>query len=409
MRILIPTIGSRGDVQPFIALAQGLARNGHEVTLATHPLMRTLVETHGVSFSPIGPDIDMAREMATIRHRTRNSASGLIQSMRFGFNILVACHEDILKLCRQSDLVVVPAAIAAGKNEADLTGLPYLSVSLMPWAISYDDPERPWFKRLGYGLMDKAISLITTLPLNRLRKKLGLPPVGKEGFTSTRLNLIPISPAVFPPNPYWQPQHHMVGFWFAEAPIEWQPPDSLLTFLAAGTKPVLVSLGAMSLGEEQALENARFFVEAIRQAGVRAIVQGWETGMRQLELPASIYAAGSMPHSWLLPHCTGVVHHGGFGTTSATLRAGLPHLVIPHLADQFYWGQRVHQLGVGLAYIPRPKLTLDGLTAGLQELASHTGLHETANHLGEQIRGEDGIGNAVRLIETTFSQTKDGV
>jgi MGT family glycosyltransferase len=402
MKILIPTIGSRGDVQPFIALAQGLSQAGHTVTLASHPVMKALVESHGVTFAPIGPDVDLTREVAAIRHHSRNAILGLVRGMRFGFDMLERSHDDILAHCHQADLVVVPAAIAAGKNEADQLGRPYLSVTLMPWAIPWDDPERPLFKRMAYRLVDRAISLITTQPLNRIRKRLGLPPVGPEGFTSTRLNLVPVSPAVFVPNPHWGPQHQVVGYWFAEAPSAWQPPADLLCFLDNGDPPLLVSLGAMSLGEDDALESASLFVEAIDQAGVRAIIQGWEVGMKQLNLPPTVYAAGSLPHSWLLPLTAGVVHHGGFGTTAAGLRAGVPHLVIPHIADQFYWGQRLHQLGVGPPFIPRPRLNCDRLATALREISSDTELHANAIALGERIRAENGVEKAVYLIEETF-------
>jgi sterol 3beta-glucosyltransferase len=97
----------------------------------------------------------------------------------------------------------------------------------------------------------------------------------------------------------------------------------------------LVSLGAISLGDEDSLENAGLFVEAIRQIGLRAIIQGWDSGMKQLSLPERIFAAGPLPHSWLLPRCAGIDHHGGFGTTAAGFRAGIPQLVIPSIADQF--------------------------------------------------------------------------
>ena len=401
-KILIPTIGSRGDVQPFIALAQGLTQAGHVPTLASHPVMRSLVESHGITFAPIGPDIDLAREVAAIRHRSRNVFVGLVRSMRFGFDMLARSHADILALCRKADLVVVPTAVAAGKNEAELSGLPYLSVTLMPWAIPWDDPRRPLFKRIIYGAIDGLISLITTKPLNRIRKRLGLSPVGKEGFTSTRLNLVPVSPLVFAPNPHWDQQHRIVGFWFAEPPGAWQPPADLLSFLEKSEPPLLINLGAMSLGEDDALENASLFVEAIQHAGVRAIVQGWEHGIRKLTLPATVYAAESLPHSWLLPHCAGVVHHGGFGTTAAGLRAGVPQLVIPHIADQFYWGQRVDQLGVGLPFIPRPKLDRGRLAAALKELSDNAGLRASASALGERIRTENGVEKAVCLIEAEF-------
>lgn len=403
MRIVIPTIGSRGDVQPFIALAQGLGRAGHIVTLASHPLMKTLVEAHGVPFAPIGPDIDLAQEVAAIRHRARHVALGLIAGMRFGFKMLERCHDDILAQCQDVDLVIVPTAVAAGKNEAELLDLPYLSVTLMPWAIPWDDPDRPLVKRLVYNTIDRLAHLITTRPLNRIRQRQGLGPVGKEGFGSTCLNLVPVSPAVYPPNPLWDPHHRIVGYWFAAAPDEWQPPADLLTFLKKGEPPVLISLGAMSLGRDDALETASLFVHAIQQAEVRAIIQGWETGIAQLTLPPTTYAAGTLPHSWLLPQCAGVVHHGGFGTTSAGLQAGVPALVIPHIADQFYWGQRIYELGVGPKPIRRTNLDTKTLVVSLDELAWDENLHATASTLGAQIRSEHGVKNAVRLIEETFA------
>ena len=405
MRILIPTIGSRGDVQPFIALAQGLERAGHNVTLASHPIMKPLVESYGVTFAPIGPDIDLAQEVAAIRLRSRNTAVGLVRGMRFGLDMVERSYADILTLCREADLLVVSGQSAAGKNEADLLGLPYLSVTLMPWAIPWDDPGRPLFKRAAYGAIDGLVSLITTRPLNRMRKRQGLPPVGGEGFTSAHLNLVPVSPAVFAPIPHWEQRHRVVGYWFAEEPSDWEPPTDLRAFLEEGEPPLVISLGAMSLGEVDALESAHLFVEAIQQAGVRAVVQGWDLGMQQLTLPPSIYAAGSLPHSWLLPRSAGIVHHGGFGTTSAGLRAGVPALVIPHIADQFYWGQRVHELGIGLPPIARSKLNISRLAAALEALKQDDQLRAAAESLGEQIRTEKGVDNAVNLIEATFEQS----
>jgi sterol 3beta-glucosyltransferase len=403
MKILIPTIGSRGDVQPFIALAQGLIQAGHTVTVVSHPVMKVLIESHGVPFAPIGPDIHFAEEVAAIRRRGRHPALSLIHGMRFGFDMLARSHDDILALCRNTDLVVVPTAVATGKNEAELLNLPYLSVTLMPWGIPFRDPDRPVAKQIVYGAIDGLVHLVTTLPLNRIRKRQGLPPVGAEGFSSPQLNLVPVSPAVYPPNPLWEPCHRMVGYWFADAPHQWEPSWDLLTFLDSGDPPVLVSLGAMSLGDADALETASLFVEALQLVGVRAIIQGWGAGIEKLTLPSEIYPAGSLPHSWLLPRCAGVVHHGGFGTTAAGLQAGIPALVIPHLVDQFYWGQRVHELGVGPGPIRRANLDLDGLAAALDELVKDETMRATAAALGETIRSEQGVTNAVRLIEETFS------
>jgi len=408
MKIVIPTIGSRGDVQPFIALGQGLLRAGFGVTLASHPLMRSLVESHGVPFAPIGPDIDLAEEVAEIRGGARSPALGLIRGMRFGFDMLERSHEDILNLCRNADLVVVPTAIAAGKNEAELLEKPYLSVTLMPWAIPWDDPERPFVKRVAYRLIDSLVHTLTTRPLNQIRKRLGLPPVGEEGFTSVRLNLVPVSPAVYAPNPRWESQHRVTGYWFVDPPCGWVPPGDLLSFLDAGEPPLLINLGAMSLGERDVAHTVRLFVDAVQQVGVRAIIQGWEDGIQNLVLPPTVLSCGSVPHSWMLPRCAAIVHHGGYGTTAAGFRAGLPALVIPHIADQFYWAQKVAELGVGPQPIPRSRLSPDRLVSAFGELVSNEEMRIQASVLGTQIRSEDGIVQAVNLIVETFTELAAG-
>jgi UDP:flavonoid glycosyltransferase YjiC (YdhE family) len=402
MKILIPTIGSRGDVQPFIALAQGLTRAGHITTLASHPVMKNLVESHGVAFAPIGPDINIAQKSADIRRQAWNAAAGLIQVMGFGFAMLEQSHDDIMALCQKADLVIVPAAVAAGKNEAELLQLPYISVTLMPWAIPWQDPGRPIIKRILYGAIDSLVHLITTRPLNRIRKKIGLPPVGDEGFTSPLLNLIPISPAVYPPNPLWESRHRTVGYWFVDEPLGWVPPAELVAFLDSGDPPYVITLGAMSLGNGEASESAGLFLDAVQEIGVRAIIQGWETVIGNLSLPTTIFTTGSIPHSWLFHRCAGIIHHGGFGTTAAGLRAGLPALVIPHIADQFYWGQQIHELGVGPQPIRRAKLDKKGLVDALDELARNKTLQESAFTLGEHIRSEAGISEAVGLIQETL-------
>ena len=403
MNIAIPSIGSRGDVQPFIGLAQGLALAGFHVKLATHPGMKGLVESHGVSILPIGPDIDLAKEFARIRKRSRSAIMGLVHVMRFSFDMLRQSHDDLLAICRDSALIIITAQSAAGKNESDQLGVPYLSAILMPWAIPWKDPKRPLFKRILYSAIDALAHTINTRPLNRIRIKQRLPPVGEEGFTSLRLNLVPVSPSVYPPNPLWNSRHRMVGYWFAEAPEVWTPPAKLLSFLEKGTPPILVSLGAMSVGDEDASESASLFVSAIQQTGIRAIVQGWDAGIRQISLPPNIHAGGPLPHQWLLSRCAAIVHHGGFGTTAADMQAGIPALVIPHIADQFYWGKQVYGLGVGLKPIARSRLNEKVLAASLDELVHNEKLHIAAASIGAEIRSEDGIGNAVHLIKDTFT------
>ncbi len=397
MRTIIPTIGTRGDIQPYIALALALQVAGHTVTLASHPAMRGLVESYGVSFAPMGPDIDLGRETAIIRRKSPNWMVGFMRVMKFSFDMLERSHTDLLELCRGVDRIIV-SHTAAGSMEADKLGLPTVSVTLMPQAIPANDPKDPFLKRGLMKIAGAGMGLMMTRPLNQVRKRVGLLPMGPTGITSPTLNLIPLSPSVSPPNPFWEARHRMTGYWFAASPQGWNPPRDLMQFLEAGAPPIVVSLGAMAISGEDALEAAKITLEAVQRSGVRAIIQGWDEPLKTLSLPPTVFHAGSIPHDWLLPRAGGLVHHGGFGTTAAGFHAGIPSLVIPHIIDQFIWGQKVAELGVGPKPISRAKLRVRIMADALVQMQSPEMLAKAAA-LGGKIKQENGVRAAVQLIE----------
>ena len=398
MKITIPTIGTRGDIQPYIALSLGLRKAGHDVTLATHPCMCGLVESYGVDSAPIGPDIDIGHEAARIRANAPHFMIGFMRVMKFTFAMLEQAHPGLLELCRGADLVIVSHS-AAGSMEADKLGLPTVSVTLFPQAIPVKDPKDSFIKRAILNIAGAGMGLMMNRPLEQIRKRVGLPPMGPTGITSPTLNLIPLSPQISPPNPLWEPRHRLTGYWFAPAPATWTPPPDLAAFLAAGEPPAVVSLGAMALSGEDALEAAQITLAAVQLAGVRAIIQGWDEAMKQLDIPPTVFHADSIPHDWLLPRASGLVHHGGFGTTASGFRAGIPMLVIPHIIDQFIWGSKVAQLGGGPQPIPRPKLKAENMAAALGEM-QYPAMRQRAAELGAAIRTEpDGVEVAVKFIE----------
>jgi sterol 3beta-glucosyltransferase len=217
---------------------------------------------------------------------------------------------------------------------------------------------------------------------------------------SKRMILLPVSRHVAPLDPRWPKHIQATGYWFARSPKDWSPPQKLLDYMQAGEKPIAVSLGVMSMTGKQAREGARIVLRAIAQAGVRAVVQGWDEALRGQEIPETVYLAGSMPHSWLFEQVSAIVHHGGFGTTAAALRAGVPGIVIPHVIDQFYWGQRVFELGVGPKFISRGRLNVRDLQAAIVQALSDVCMRERAAELGNKIRVEpDGVTTAVSIIE----------
>jgi UDP:flavonoid glycosyltransferase YjiC (YdhE family) len=408
MRIVIPTIGTRGDVQPYLALAAGLQAAGHDVTVMTHPALRTLVTGYAVPFAPMGPDVDLGQEAARIRGRSGNWLLGFWRVMQFSFAMLEQSHADILAECRDADLVVVSHS-GAGRMEADQLGLPMVSVTLMPQAIPRPDPKASLGKRVVMGVAGAGMGWMMTRPVNRIRARAGLPPMGPEGITSRLLNLIPISPRVIAPDPLWEARHQVTGYWFAEPPANWQPPRDLADFLAAGDPPVVVSLGAMAISGRDTLEAARVTLAALEQVGVRAVVQGWGEALDTLGTPTNVKRAGSVPHHWLLPRAAGIVHHGGFGTTASGLQAGIPAVVVPHIIDQFIWGQRLHELGVSVAPIPRTKLTVAKLAEALERVCGDVTLRDRAAELGTQIRAERGVAQAVWLIAASLARAHEPV
>jgi sterol 3beta-glucosyltransferase len=136
----------------------------------------------------------------------------------------------------------------------------------------------------------------------------------------------------------------------------------------------------------------------VRLAGVRAVLlSGWG-GLDAASLPASVVVLDEAPHGWLFPRVAAVVHHGGAGTTAAALRAGVPQVVVPHMADQPYWGRRVHALGAGHKPLPRHELTAAGLAAALRAATGDVGMRTRAGDLAAAVRGEDGVAEAVRLV-----------
>lgn len=404
MKFIIPTIGTRGDIQPYIALALGLTRRNHLVTLATHPCMRHLVESYGIPFAAMGPDIDIGYEAAKIRGRSKNWILGFKRVMDFSFSMLEQSYVDLLPLCRQADVVIVSHS-AAGSMEADALDLPRVSVTLMPQAIPANDPHASWFSRALTNAAGLVMGSMMTRPLDNIRRRNGLEPMGPNGITSPLLNLVPISPLIEKPNPLWEPRHKMTGYWFAPSPQTWNPPEELVRFLDAGEPPLVVSLGAMSLSGDDTLEAVSITFEALRHTGTRAIIQGWDEALKRFTLPSTVYPAGSIPHDWLLPRSAGIMHHGGFGTTAAGFNAGIPSIVIPHIIDQYIWGNKVAELGVGPKPIPRAKLNVNALTTAI-EATKNNMIRMKAASLGEQIRNEsDGVETAIQCIEQLCGYT----
>lgn len=398
MRIVVPCIGSRGDVQPYINLCQGLKEAGHEVTVATNPTTIGLATSHGLSAVPVGRPVDMGAAGARLLAQSLgNMWIGMIRVMQLGAQLVEEAYPDVLAAVGGSDLVIT-SDTGSGAAEAARLGIPWISVTLQPARIPTIGTSASAIGRGLRGLMGR----LFVAPTNRFRRRVGAPAVtDMDDLMSTRLILLPVSPLVAPTDTRWPRHVCQTGYWFAREQAQWVPPNELLAFLEDGEQPIAVTLGVMSMSGRRAKEAADIVLEALEATNARAVLQGWDEALRAIEIPKTVFHAGAMPHRWLFDRVTAVIHHGGFGTTAATLRSGVPGIIIPHVIDQFYWGQRVHQLGVSPRPIPRAKLSRRSLSEAIVQARGNRPLRDRASDLGRGIRGEiDGVSQAVRAIET---------
>lgn len=399
MNIVIATIGSRGDVQPYINLAQGLIAAGHNVHLASNPTLSSLVESHGVPFLPVGHPVDMGMEGARLLEKSfDNMWIGLIRVMQLGARLVEEAYPDVLAACQNADLVIT-SDTGSGVAEAEKLGKPWISITLQParLPVVQNQPQN-----LAGGALSWLLGKLFIAPTNKFRKRVGAPLVEDiTSMLSKRMILLPVSTSVASPNPKWAKQVQQTGYWFAHDIADWKPPQDLSDFLFAGEKPIVISLGVMSTAGRKAKESARIVLDVIRKTNVRAILQGWDRELlMSLGASSSMFCAGSLPHNWLFSQVSAVIHHGGFGTTAAGLRAGVPSIVIPHIIDQYAWGQIVFDLGVGPKFISRGKLTSENLAHSIALALNESDIRAKAAQLGKAIRNEpDGVMQAVRLIE----------
>lgn len=409
MNISILTYGSRGDLQPYLALAVGLQKAGHTVTLAGPQRFESFVASYNVHYVPLPGDPE---ELSRAFNEAGGNPFHMVASMRgHVLGIAPRVVGQMLHAAQNADLLVHSFAFTTGAHSlARHLNIPDVSVQTFPMFAptgDYPNVAFPHLGRLGNFLShwfadrvfwhggNMGFRQIQRLLPESFPRALYWPFANPNERLRTPL-LFAFSPSVIPPSAGWPANVSVTGYLFLEDTQSYQPPEALSAFLAAGPSPVCVSFGSMV--NDRAEATGRVLLEAFARRGERAVIlTGWG-GWRAEPAPENILYLDSAPHSWLLPRCKIFIHHGGAGTTAAGLRAGIPAIVVPHAADQPFWGRRVQALGVGPAPIPVKKLTLPRLLTALAGAESPTVI-AAAQALGSRIRAEDGIQAAVRLIE----------
>jgi sterol 3beta-glucosyltransferase len=406
------TIGSRGDIQPFIALGKGLQAAGYEVGLQTAEAYKPFVQEHGLSYIYMNNDFMKLTESKVGQAATEGGGNKL-NLMKQVMPMLRQMLQDEWQAVQdfQPDAILYHPKSLGGYHLAEKLNIPFFQALALPFytpTSAYPTPIMSGvrlgggFNRFSYKLMALAtapyMGVINDFRVNTL----GLAKRGRFASELVKPNGEPVpmlyaySPHVLPVPADYPPHVHVTGYWFLDQISHWQPPSDLVGFLEAGIPPIYIGFGSMSGTKAQ--ERANIVREALARTGQRGLLASGWGGLKATDLPANAFMLEQAPHDWLFPRVAAVVHHGGAGTTAAGLRAGKPTVIVPFIADQPFWGKVVHELGVGTQPIPQKKLSVAALVEAINLATTDSEMRRRAEALGEKIRVEDGIGSAVEII-----------
>ena len=409
------TLGTLGDVLPLCALGAGLTRAGHRVRVATHVHYRPFVLGHGLEYAamPLDPAELFSGAGGTSWLASRNNP------LRFMAGLARVARPAIPRLgqaaraaCRDADAVVFTTLGMMAHHVGERLGIPTFLASLQPIMPTSRFPSvlAPARVRLGRGY-NRMSHLATEQAFwqpwrgqfNRMRRELlDLPPlpfsgIGPELRRRRTPHLYGFSSAVVPPPDDWPAWAHVTGFWFPATRSLWPVPPRLEEFLASGPAPVCVGFSSLKVGDPGALTET--VIAALRRAGRRGVLlQGWGA-LQPGRHGDDMLVLGSVPHDYLFERVAAVVHPGGAGTSAASLRAGVPSVVVPGFADQFFWARRLRELGVAPPPLTWRRLSPESLATSIELATASTPLRQAARAARDRIRSEDGVDRAVTTIE----------
>lgn len=401
LRITCLTIGSRGDVQPYIALCKGLIAEGHKPRIATHAEFRGWVESHGIEFAPV--EGDPAELMRICVENGMFTYSFLKEASATFRGWLDELLTSAWKACQNTDILIESPSAMGGIHVAEALGIPYFRAFTMPWTRTrayphaFAVPEHKMggaYNYITYVMFDNVFWKAIAGQVNRWRKnELGLPSTNLEKMQPNKVPfLYNFSPSVVVPPLDYSDWIRVTGYWFLDEGKDWQPPKELIDFIRKARvdnkKLVYIGFGSIVVSDSAALTKT--IVKSVQRADVRCILsKGWSDRLDksapepEIPLPDDILQIKSAPHDWLFTQIDAAAHHGGAGTTGASLRAGLPTIIKPFFGDQFFSGSRVEDLGVGI-YLR--KLNVSVFSRALWEAVHSERMIVKAKVLGEQIR-----------------------
>jgi UDP:flavonoid glycosyltransferase YjiC (YdhE family) len=409
MKIAIAAWGTTGDVYPALALAERLLQRKHEVRVCAPAIYKDKILDIEADFYEVGVPFDLAEF-----HQTMDTVIAMRDPMAL-LKIIARegilrrgekWYNDCLTAMKGYDLVICHSIDIPAQEAAIRHGLPWITVTYCPGFIKIPDNALylfPNWSRTFNIIVWKMVRLrlrYAVDPLfNQFIKSVGGKPrasMALDEMYSPHLNLIAASPTLCQPANFPQ-NHKFTGVWHLAQP-DYVPPSELTDFLADGSPPIVITFGSM--GGSKGRETTEILIDAVKMTKQRAIIQaGWGLLGAQ-DAGEDIFCTEYVPHQWLFPKARCVVHHGGAGTTASVCSAKVPSVVVPHIADQFYWGKLLFDLGVAPKSLHRRNLTAKRLAKRIEQVLGTPTMTEQAKTLGTQMESEDGLTTAINLIKS---------
>lgn len=405
-RIVVVTMGTYGDVVPYLGLGQRLTAAGHVVTVATVARFAETVTSAGLAFHEL-PAADPREVAASAQGRSaaRGGLRGMLSATRTAAEIMRRPVPAMISAIAASDIVLSTSTSLLAAPIAEAHKRPLAALALQPVVPTRTHgPALLGGRNLGPWLNKAVPALFTRLGMRAfaglirdVRAELDLPATPAPGYRDDQLTLLHgISPTVYPRPSDWRPGADVVGYWWPPAlPDSWEPEPALVEFFARGPAPIYIGFGSM--GTDRAEQVAATLSKTLHATGHRAIVsRGWA----DLRVAGpDVLTIDDVPHSWLFPRVAAVVHHAGAGTTAAGLRAGVPVVPVPFAYDQHFWARRLVELGVAPRALPARSLKAKQLAGVLHEALTNPTYRQTAATIADDIAAEDGTGRVIDLIE----------
>lgn len=408
--ITILCAGSRGDYQPYIALAQELKKLGKDVKITASKSFESFIKAYEIETYPIEADLHTLDIDPKLLKDAGSADNPLKMLLTFNKMKDYGMHmaQDYFDACVGSELIIYHPGVTMGYFSAEKLGIPSILASPFPMhktkeylsVVMYGKSKpNPLTLKLSYVMIQGMLWLASSSSVKnfwktqfgKLPESFGIPY--ERHTNSHHPALVSCSNHIFKRPDDWNPHIHQNGYWFVEEPSDYSPPKNLEEFLQAGDKPIYIGFGSMSM-TEQLDELGEIVIEALKKLGKRGIISGMG---RSRNITNDIFIIDSIPHTWLFEQVSAVCHHGGAGTSAAGFRAGIPSIIIPFSNDQFAWAHRAYDLGIGSKPIPKKRLSADALASAIC-FVQQDHIISNSKIIGEKIRLENGARECAKVI-----------